>query len=414
MLKFITLGLAPQCGAIPKCMPLPAAVTAGLVTGGFSLGNSILGAWSQNQSNKSYLKGVQETNATNLRIAQETNDLNRQLYERNVKDNRINASMQNAYDSPSAQLSRLRQAGINAYLSQNGVQIQSATPSPAVGATMHAPSQIPNPLGNLNLGGAASEFLSSYQSVQNMQDKAMDLYMKGIDTQYYLTKTINEIDMQLLDISQKHVLTEQDREKLAMLQDERKQYSEQLSLQRQLNQENIAKIQNENKEIQSRILRDDALALATIGHWSKQDLIAEFEAMTGRQLAYIQNKHVDGIIDQMNNNIRQEWMKLRQGWKNIDIQREVNSIKKQYLALDKDEKLLCKRLMEQELLQNYSEYEFMLQEKNSPLNWFLRNTLGINSRDIISGASSAGAAFVGARLGRVPKNPYGNNASYSR
>lgn len=414
MFKSISFGITSPCGVIPfKKMPIPAAIGAGLIAGGFSLGDSILKSFSQSAANKSYLKGVEQTNATNLRIAQETNDLNRQLYEQNVNDNRINTSIQNAYDSPTAQLSRLRQAGINAYQVQNGVQIQSATPPSAIGAVMNTPGQTPNALGNMNIGGSVSEFLSAYQSTQNLQDKSMDLYMKGIDTQYYLTKTINEIDLQLYELTHKEILNKQDRERLSMLQDERKQYSEQLFLQRQLNKENIAKIQSENIEIQSRILREDELAYASIVHMSKQDLIAQYEAVTGRKLAYIQEKHVDGLLDQINHSIRQEWMKISQGWKNIHIQQEVNSIKKQYLSMDKDQRLLTKRLMEQELLQHYSEYKFMLEQKNSPLNWFLRNTLGIDSKDIINAATSAGGAYVGARLGRSSVN-YGNNASYTR
>ena len=402
MFKFVTRDIASPCGAIPfKLIPVP--VASALVTGGFGLGDSIIKAYSQNQTNKNYLKGVRETNETNLRIAQETNDLNRQLYEKNVKDNRINAAMQNAFDSPSAQLSRLRQAGINAYQSQNGVQIQSASPNAAVGAHMDAPNQIPNPFEGVNLGGIAKDFIGAYQSAQDIQGKNMDLYMKGIDTQYYLTKSINEIDMQILDISSKQIHNDSDRERLSMLQEERKQYSEQLALQRQLNQANIKKIQEDANEVQKRVFRDDKLALAQIEHWSKQDMIGFYEAQTGRKLAYIQEKHVDSLVNQVNNQILQDWHKVRQGWSDIHVKQELNSIKKQYFALDKDQRLLAKRLIEQEIVRNASEYQWLLEKQNAPINAFFRNVLGIDTSDALKAAGAVGGAYVGARLGRGSK-----------
>lgn len=410
MFKFISHGIASQCGAIPfKMMPIPPAVGAALITGGFGIGDSIIKSFSQSSTNKNYLKGVRETNETNLRIAQETNDLNRQLYERNVRDNRINAAMQNAYDSPAAQLARLRQAGINAYQSDHGVQIQSASPNAAVAANMQVPNQVPSPFDNVNLGGIAKDVISSYQSAQQIQDKNMDLYMKGIDTQYYLTKTINEIDMQMLDITSKGIHNEQDRERLAMLTEERKQYSEQLRLQSGLNSANISKIQEEANEIQKRVFRDDKLALAQMQHWSKQDMIGFYEAETGRRLSYIQEKHVDSLVRQVNNNILQDWHRVRQGWHDIHVKQELNAIKKAYYALDKPERLLTRRLLQQDIMTHAAEYKFMLEKANAPLNTFFRNVFGIDTQDVLKAAGAAGAAYIGARTGRSAK---GNVVSY--
>lgn len=72
-----------------------------------------------------------ETNATNLQIQQETNAANRELAERQNQWNLEMWNRQNAYNDPSAQMSRLRAAGINPALAvTNGSMMNEAAPAP--------------------------------------------------------------------------------------------------------------------------------------------------------------------------------------------------------------------------------------------------------------------------------------------
>lgn len=99
---------------------------SGLLAAGISAAGGLLGglfgSFSQSKSN-----------ATNLQIARETNQANRELAQYNWEQQVDMWNKQNAYNAPSAQMSRLRDAGLNPHLVYgNGVTGNNAgqTPTP--------------------------------------------------------------------------------------------------------------------------------------------------------------------------------------------------------------------------------------------------------------------------------------------
>ena len=100
-----------------------------------SLGSSIIGA-------NASLKANKQTNATNLQIARETNELNKKLYYDNQAWNKAMWDLQNSYNTPSAQVMRLRLAGLNPFLGDvqptAATSVPSSTPPTMQGATMQS------------------------------------------------------------------------------------------------------------------------------------------------------------------------------------------------------------------------------------------------------------------------------------
>lgn len=95
-----------------------------LLKGGLSLASGLLGSKSQSDANKANLQAARETNSTQLRIAQENNALQERLLKYNNEWNRQQAidmfNLENAYNSPLAQVQRLREAGLNPAVMMEG------------------------------------------------------------------------------------------------------------------------------------------------------------------------------------------------------------------------------------------------------------------------------------------------------
>lgn len=87
-------------------------------------------------------KANKDTNATNLQIARETNEQNKQLYYDNRDWNEKMWNLQNSYNTPLQQSLRLKQAGLNPYLSEiqtgEASSVPSTTPPTMQGATMQS------------------------------------------------------------------------------------------------------------------------------------------------------------------------------------------------------------------------------------------------------------------------------------
>lgn len=101
-----------------KCIPFPvgAAIQGGSAVLGSVLGG-IFGSHSQKSANDANLRINRENNAFNERMMREQDALNYEAWKR-----------QNAYNTPSAQVQRFKEAGLNPYLMMsNGNQIGSAS-----------------------------------------------------------------------------------------------------------------------------------------------------------------------------------------------------------------------------------------------------------------------------------------------
>lgn len=107
------------------------------------LASGIFGYNSAKDTNAANIQAVRETNDMNYKIAQETNQANKDMYQQQYQDQLEMWHMQNAYNDPSNEVSRLRAAGLNPSLTfGNAAQAGSMSvpsASPAVGATMQAP-----------------------------------------------------------------------------------------------------------------------------------------------------------------------------------------------------------------------------------------------------------------------------------
>ena len=128
------------------------------ITGALGLANGIFGAVGQDSANKTYLKGIRETNEQNYKIWQEQQQHNIDMFNMQNDANVVNWQNQfdqtNAYNTALAQRQRLEDAGLNPALMMNGGSAGTATSSgiptssatPAQSPQMEAPQQFKSPL----------------------------------------------------------------------------------------------------------------------------------------------------------------------------------------------------------------------------------------------------------------------------
>ena len=109
---------------------IPALIAAGSAIAGGAMGSS---------SNS-------KTNRTNLQIARETNQLNYQLFQESNAFNEKMYHEANAYNTPSAQMQRYAEAGINPYIAAGNVQTGNTTSAlqSAPAPQMHAAQMQPD------------------------------------------------------------------------------------------------------------------------------------------------------------------------------------------------------------------------------------------------------------------------------
>lgn len=156
-IKFLDNELSPTAR---KCDPL----TGALIQGGCGVLGSLVGgsfgASSQNSANK-----------TNMQIAQMNNEFNERMMQKQMDYNTDMWNKQNEYNSPSAQVARLKAAGLNPYLMMSGSNGNLGSASSANSANMASSSGNPNmqafnPQSAIDsgvnaVGGAIANFISA-------------------------------------------------------------------------------------------------------------------------------------------------------------------------------------------------------------------------------------------------------------
>lgn len=85
-------------------MPINALIGSSLISGGASLLGGLFGSSSSKKAAQAQLQAVRETNALNKELAYQQNEWNLQQWNR-----------ENEYNKPSAQMERMREAGINPF-----------------------------------------------------------------------------------------------------------------------------------------------------------------------------------------------------------------------------------------------------------------------------------------------------------
>lgn len=133
-----------------------AAVVAGLVAGGAALASgaaSLIGAADSNRANRNIAR---ETNAANAQLQKDQNQWNLEQWQRN-----------NEYNSPQNQVKRMREAGLNPFMSTAGVAANNTSSAPAPSAP-YAPTVKPD---------YVSPFSAVAPSVNNIGNDFMSTYM---------------------------------------------------------------------------------------------------------------------------------------------------------------------------------------------------------------------------------------------
>lgn len=215
-----------------------------------SLISSVFNIGSQAMTNKANAANVAATNAANVamnkatneanyRIMQETNAANRQLAEYEWSKNLEMWQRQNEYNTPSAQMQRLKEAGINPNLALGSVNSGNSASlpqyqSPSQQAATMQPSEVRSfqkSALRMNLAGSVIDMMNQYQDYRNKQiqgdlmrteeqsKRLMNLInldkntrswdLHKYDTQYrskLVDKITNEVSMQAAESRYKELL----------------------------------------------------------------------------------------------------------------------------------------------------------------------------------------------------------------
>lgn len=124
------------------------------ISAGAGLIGSVLGYFGQKQANEAYLEGIDKTNEQNYKIWLEQQQHNKDMFNMQTQANIDMWNMNNEYNDPSAQVERLRKAGLNPSMmmgSAGASGVSSSAPSsgsvnPSPAPTMQAPQQMQSPL----------------------------------------------------------------------------------------------------------------------------------------------------------------------------------------------------------------------------------------------------------------------------
>lgn len=287
MFSYIFL-LVYYVSSMPSCNDawvLPLVIGAGAALG-------VTQAVNSSRNRQAIIDNTNATNQANLQIARETNAANADLYSRQFADAMYAWDVQNKYNTPAAEVERLRAAGINPALafgqgsSAGSVSLPSA--APAVGAEMQqTPYQAYTDTALTRIEDllpAISQSLSQFEDFQS----------RNIDNQ-----TRAEINRKQLDTAEANyqaILTRKDLDKKQI-----EDYEEKISMLRLMRRLNESKfddmveyqnLMNKFLQTQERVLneqntRDAArLAIEDLNARSQRALNAE-QALSVRTMANI-------------------------------------------------------------------------------------------------------------------------------
>ncbi len=119
----------------------------GIISGAGSVLSGVLGYFGQQSANKAMLKATRETNEQNYKIWQEQQQHNIDMFNLENEANRENWQYQfdttNAYNDPSAQVARLRAAGLNPSMAMQGGNAAGVASSSSMGSASANPAGAP-------------------------------------------------------------------------------------------------------------------------------------------------------------------------------------------------------------------------------------------------------------------------------
>lgn len=144
-----------------------------------------------NNTNKANLQIAEKTNAANKEIAQMANEHNEAMLEKQIQQEWDMWNAENDYNSPTAQMQRYADAGVNPYMavgnvsSGNASSMSSPSAQPAAVPQMQGATMMPADLSGLSgLRGIASRFVEMMQAKENIKRTQLENEGKEIDNKF--------------------------------------------------------------------------------------------------------------------------------------------------------------------------------------------------------------------------------------
>lgn len=156
-----------------------------------------------NNTNKANLQISQQTNQANKDIAQMANEHNEAMLDKQIKQEWDMWNAENEYNSPTAQMQRYADAGVNPYMAvgnvSSGIASSMSSPSaqPAAVPQMQGATMMPADMSGLSgLRGIASRFVELMLAKEDIKGKQLENQGKEIENNY-------KADMFMVDMYKK-------------------------------------------------------------------------------------------------------------------------------------------------------------------------------------------------------------------
>lgn len=327
-------------------------------------------------------------NSANKKIARETNALNYQMFREQIDANRENWRAENAYNDPSAQLARLRRAGVNVN-DMEGNQANAIQTGSPVSATTGAPQQ--NVL--QGLGSLGSDLATSLLSSEQARNMRTQNAIAGIELQYKHQKTQNEIAQQIAELENTRSRSATEQQRLENLKQEYRQNDASFGKvlrQMDADYDNASRLgqlyDRQVTEQEHATYRLDAQSAAAIQNMKAQQAIAWFDAHTHRMDAASTWYKVKQEIRLANDAAHRDWQR-------VHIEIVANKWKSAMSNMDVQQKAMFRDMLAIQLKQ-------AKQSDNSYLGIAFRYTFGTDLSKIFGGSGSAAIGAAGAMMAK--------------
>lgn len=171
----------------------------GIISGVGSLASGVLGYFGQKAANEAMLKATRETNEQNYKIWQEQQQHNIDMFNLENEANKENWQYQfdttNAYNDPSAQVARLRAAGLNPTMAMQGGNAAGVASSSSMGSASAHPASAPQMQAPPSEAFTPPWLVASQQSLQGLMSFAQALNLNKENENF--ESMINERDEML-------------------------------------------------------------------------------------------------------------------------------------------------------------------------------------------------------------------------
>lgn len=278
-----------------------------------SLIGGLFDSFNQASSNRSYLRGVRDTNANNLQIAREANKQSIDLFNAGNDFTEKMWNKSNTYNSPAAVRARLIQAGISpSAMSEASLSSAvSSVSSPSMQAAhMDAPAQTSNawsPLAKA-IGGAVNEYRNDLLLKEEVKRSRYDTEMKLLDRDFYFGEKERRLRKEEADIAYSGLNNQEKQARLADLSDELRHVRAMRSrVERAADDEHDNAIKT-GQQIDANIAstyQGIQESLSRISHMSAQERVDWYRAQTERAVGSAQVANLRSQSAKLDEDLRQ-------------------------------------------------------------------------------------------------------------